>query len=222
MSFDITRWMEELVRRLQETFGARLTAVGLQGSFKRGEETTQSDIDAVVVLDRISPADITAYKSLLAQMPDASHPVCGFFGGKEDLKNWSRAELFQFGQDTRLFYGSLEGILPPPTRQDAALAAQAGAGTVYHALVHTWVHGELTADFLRSLRKNLFFALQAAHFARTGQYVTNKQTLLEGLQNSAERAGLQTPPPAETLPQTAGKILRCCQRLLAEFELPLK
>ena len=34
MSFDITAWMNELIARLQNAFGSRLTAVGLQGSFK--------------------------------------------------------------------------------------------------------------------------------------------------------------------------------------------
>lgn len=211
MVFDVNNWMNELVRRLQAAFGARLAAVGLQGSFKRGDFHSQSDIDAVVILDTISPADICTYKNLLAQMPASAHPVCGFFGGKDDLKNCSRAELFQFGQDTRLYYGTLEGILPPPTRQDALLAAQTGAGAVYHALVHTWVHGALTSDFLAALRKNLFFALQAAHYARTGQYLASKSALIQALPDPAEKAALHAQPDAET---AAGTMLQVCQYLL--------
>lgn len=218
MSFDIAHWMDELVRRLQDTFGARLEAVGLQGSFKRGDYHPHSDIDAVVILDTLSPADIAAYKALLRQMPQSAHPVCGFLGGKEDLKNWSRAELFQFVQDTRLYYGSLESIVPPPTRTDALQAVKNGAGTVYHALVHTWVHGTLTAAFLQELGKNMFFTLQAAHYVRTGQYISDKNTLLRSLSSPEEQAALrllQTPPEESQLPKAAHTLLRYCQQLLA-------
>ena len=61
----MTPWMEELVARLQETFGARLRFVGLQGSRARGETGPESDIDAVVILDAVSIQDIRAYRALL-------------------------------------------------------------------------------------------------------------------------------------------------------------
>ena len=217
MSFDINQWLAELTQALRHTFGTRLQAVGIQGSFARGEESPSSDIDAVVILDHITPQDIAAYKNLLTQLPAAQHPVCGFFGGKEDLKNWSRAELFQFTQDTRLVCGTLEGILPPPSRQDALLAAKTGAGTVYHALVHTWIHGELSAPFIKELCKASFFMLQAAHFIRTGHYPHSKKALLEKASNPAEQAILQA-ALAHDLPQNpqalAQQLLTCSQEIL--------
>lgn len=135
MPFNIYDWMNELILRLKETFGARLAAVGLQGSFKRGEAHEQSDIDAVVVLDGLTPEDLTVYKC----------------------------------------------ILPPPTRQDALEAAQTGAGTLFHALCHTQVHGEITSSFLAQLYKGTFFVLQAVHFAQTGEYISGRQKLHQTL-----------------------------------------
>ena len=75
----MTPWMEELVARLQGTFGARLRFVGLQGSRARGEAGPESDIDAVVILDAVSIQDIRAYRALLETMPEREK-VCGFFG----------------------------------------------------------------------------------------------------------------------------------------------
>ena len=72
-------WMEELVARLQGTFGARLRFAGLQGSRARGEAGPESDIDAVVILDAVSIQDIRAYRALLETMPEREK-VCGFFG----------------------------------------------------------------------------------------------------------------------------------------------
>lgn len=214
MSFNIHDWMNELIARLKETFGARLVAVGLQGSFKRGEAREQSDIDAVVLLDELTPADLTVYKSILAQMPVSSHPACGFIAGKEDLKNWSRAELFQFTYDTDTLYGSLDGILPPPTRQDALGAAQTGAGTLFHALCHTQVHGEVTSSFLAQLYKGAFFVLQAVYFAQTGEYLSNKQTLYQKLAGlDKEILGILL--TGQYSPASADLLLKWCQMTLA-------
>ncbi|MGN0024228.1 MAG: nucleotidyltransferase domain-containing protein [Candidatus Avelusimicrobium sp.] len=182
MPFHINDWMGELTRRLQDAFGARLAAVGLQGSFNRGEAHEQSDIDAVVILDALSSQDLTVYKNLLAQMPASSHPACGFISGREDLKNWPRAELFQFSFDTKTLYGSFEDILPKPSRKDALEAAQTGAGTLFHSLCHTQVHSTMTPEFLAQLYKGAFFVLQAVHFARSGRYLSSKTDLLRELE----------------------------------------
>lgn len=45
--------VEELVKQLRARYGARLRQVVLYGSYARGEPTTESDIDTLVVLDRV-------------------------------------------------------------------------------------------------------------------------------------------------------------------------
>ena len=220
MSFDVHHWLNELTQRLKSVFGARLKAVGLQGSFARGEETPQSDIDAVVILDKLSAEDIFAYKAILKNMPQTTHPICGFFGGQEELKNWPHADLFQFSRDTQLIYGSLTGILPSLNRQDALLAAKTGAGNIYHALLHTWIHGELTPLFIQSLCKAAFFMLQAAHYTRTSCYISSKTDLIQATPFSDEKAILQNSlvaPTAEQITPLAGVLLHCCQRLLSSY-----
>ena len=72
-------WMQQLTYRLRDAFGPRLRFVGLQGSRARGEAGPESDIDAVVILDAVSLADLRAYRALLAGMPEREK-VCGFFG----------------------------------------------------------------------------------------------------------------------------------------------
>ncbi len=212
--FDIHNWMNELILRLQSSFGSRLLAVGLQGSFKRGEAHEGSDIDAVVVLDRLSLEDLDAYKQILASMPPSSHPACGFISAKEDLQNWSRAELFQFANDTDTLYGSFEDILPAPSRRAALEAAQTGAGTLFHALCHTQVHGKVTPDFLRQVYKGTFFILQAVHFAQTGEYATDKKTL-QGKLSGRNKKILDILASGQYPPSSAREMLLWCQETLA-------
>ena len=52
---DIQSWMDLFLKELQSVFESRLVFVGLQGSRGRGEGRPDSDIDVVVVLDRLTP-----------------------------------------------------------------------------------------------------------------------------------------------------------------------
>ena len=56
--FDINVWLDIIIKKLQNEFGQRLLFVGLQGSYNRGEETPNSDIDIVVILDSLSFEDL--------------------------------------------------------------------------------------------------------------------------------------------------------------------
>ena len=53
---DISVWTKNFLQTLNETFGNRVWFVGLQGSYGRGEAHDASDIDIVVILDRLSAA----------------------------------------------------------------------------------------------------------------------------------------------------------------------
>ena len=55
---EITAWMDQFVQTLSNAFGERVWFVGLQGSYGRGEATEASDIDTVVILDTLSPAEL--------------------------------------------------------------------------------------------------------------------------------------------------------------------
>lgn len=55
---DINLWMKHFTELLNETFGERIYFVGIQGSYGRGEATESSDIDAVVILDKLTAGDV--------------------------------------------------------------------------------------------------------------------------------------------------------------------
>ena len=58
---DITTWMSEFLQKLNHKFENRVWFVGLQGSYGRGEARDTSDIDVVVIFDKLSAADIQEY-----------------------------------------------------------------------------------------------------------------------------------------------------------------
>ena len=59
---NIESYISRLRELLQARFGGRLLYVGLQGSYLRGEATDDSDIDIMVILDKLNVADLDAYR----------------------------------------------------------------------------------------------------------------------------------------------------------------
>ena len=55
---DMQDWMERFRNTVLKIFGRRIVCIGLQGSRGRGEATETSDIDAVVILDRLDADDL--------------------------------------------------------------------------------------------------------------------------------------------------------------------
>lgn len=64
--FDLDDYLRALIPGCRTAFGDRLRYVGLQGSYLRGEAHESSDIDVMVVLDRLSVRDMDVYRAAIA------------------------------------------------------------------------------------------------------------------------------------------------------------
>jgi predicted nucleotidyltransferase len=178
-------WMTELTDKLKAHFKNRLLFAGLQGSYRRQEAHEDSDIDAVVILDAVSMNDLIAYRKILATMPQ-NDKACGFIGGRQELLNWPKYELFQFKQDTLPYYGALDTLLPNTERKDIIDSVKISASGLYHACCHAAVHTPLDIDAIKGMYKSPFFLLQALCYLRSGIYICTKKELLPLLEG-AER-----------------------------------
>ena len=134
--FDINLWLTEISTKVKNTFKENLLFIGYQGSYRRGEETKNSDIDMVVILNNLGLDELTKYKNIVKSMPQNAK-ACGFICGKDELKNWSGYELFQLYNDTKAIYGQMKALIPEITTNDARIAAKIGAQNVYHMACHS-------------------------------------------------------------------------------------
>ena len=159
---DINRWTADFINKLRAAFGERLRFAGLQGSYRRGEATEKSDIDMVVVLDGLTPADLARYRALVREMPEADK-ACGFLCGTMELQAWPAHDCLQLWYDTRPLFGSLDGIVSPPDGGDVRLALRVEAANLYHAACHSYVFG--STDDLPALDKSAFFLLSTTCLA---------------------------------------------------------
>ena len=174
---DINTWMDGFWKAINETFGDRVWFVGLQGSYGRGEATETSDIDVVVILDKLSAADIEAYNDMLDTLPHREL-ICGFLSGKDELLNWEPSDLFQFCHDTTPIKGSLNEVMAVIDEDAVNRAIKIGACNIYHGCVHNMLH-EKSEDILRGLYKSASFVIQAIIFKQTGKYIRSQNDLLQ-------------------------------------------
>ena len=173
---DITVWIENFTKALEETFSNRICFIGLQGSYSRDEATDTSDIDMVVILDTLSLEDIQRYASLLDTLPHREL-TCGFLSGKEELMNWEISDLFQFYHDTKPIKGNLEILMPEIDKKAINRAIKSGVCNIYHACVHNLIY-EKNETLLKELYKSASFVIQAIWYQQSGEYVRHQQDLL--------------------------------------------
>ncbi|MDO4451536.1 MAG: nucleotidyltransferase domain-containing protein [Lachnospiraceae bacterium] len=171
----IEEWLKLFEKQLRETFENRIVFIGLQGSYARGEATEESDIDIVVILDKLGGDDIRKYSEMLDKL-DYREKVCGFLSGKEELSHWETSDLFQFYFDTKAIYGNIDEIKGKLNEETIQRAIKIGACNIYHACVHNMVH-EKSEEILKGLYKAALFVIQAEYYQNEGVYVSRHKTL---------------------------------------------
>ncbi len=175
MAFFIDDWIDELVIKIKNEYGDRVTFIGLQGSYKRKEASDSSDIDIVVILNELTMKELKKYRAIISQMP-YKEKACGFISGQSEISSWEKSELFQFYYDTRPIYGSIDYLLLLVNKEDVNRAIKIGACNLYHACCHNFIYEE-SAEMLSALYKSAFFILQAKYFDETNQYIGSKTDL---------------------------------------------
>lgn len=179
--FDINQWLDLAIDKLKEAFKEKLLFVGLQGSYKRGEATPESDIDLIVILDNMTFNNLKTYRSIINNMPN-KNKACGFISGKKEIQKWSKSDLFQFFYDTKSIYGRIEDIIEPPSVEDIKISIKISSENLYHSAVHSFMYSDNYIRDLQNLYKDTFFMLQAKYFVKTKNYISTKKQLLEYLE----------------------------------------
>ena len=213
---NINLWFDNFINNLNQTFGDRVWFVGLQGSYARGEANESSDIDTVVILDKLTTDDIKIYNDMLELLP-YRELICGFLSGKDELLNWETSDLFQFYYDTKPIKGSLDEIVDLIDANAIDRAIKTGVCNIYHGCIHNMLYDN-SKDILYGLYKAASFVIQAICFKQTGRYVccqkdmirllsADEQRIIEIFQHLKEGNKIEFDPMSETLLVWSQKII---------------
>lgn len=178
--FRSEEYMRQLIESLIRQFGDRVTYVGLQGSYMRGEATEESDIDPMVVIDGLGIADLDLYKRIISQM-ESPEKSCGFICGKQDLMHWNPLEICHLLHTTKDYYGKLAELVPAYTDDDVRNFVRMSVNNLYHEITHRYIHGSNTKNVARiaGSYKAVFYILQNMLYLETGLFVSTKAELVE-------------------------------------------
>ncbi|MDO5399189.1 MAG: nucleotidyltransferase domain-containing protein [bacterium] len=181
--FRIDEYIDELTDKLIDAFGERLEYVGLQGSYLCHEETKNSDIDIMVVIDNISVEDLNTYQKTLVSIGNYDKS-CGFICSKTDLEHWNPLEIFHLLKTTKDYYGELKNLVPTYTIEDERNYVKLSLNNLYHEICHRYIHTdrEYNISKLSITCKSVFFIMQHLYYLDSGNFILTKRELLECVQ----------------------------------------
>lgn len=180
MEFDIELWLQIFTQKLFEKFSSRVKFIGLQGSYKRGEAREDSDVNTVVILDRVSFDDLVQYKQIVHSM-EFYEKACGFVAGEKEIYNWPKFDLFQLINGTLPLHGDLQEIVPHLKRADIIDAVKVLSSKLYHNMCHGYVYGDNDEEILYNGYKAAFFILQAVYYINNAEFISTKRELILNL-----------------------------------------
>ncbi len=182
--FRIDEYIDKLTELLKEVFGERLVYIGLQGSYLRREQTKNSDIDIMAVIDNLSAEDLKTYQKALVLVGNFDKS-CGFICSKTDLEHWNPLEICHLLNTTKDYYGELEKLVPAYSMEDERNYVKLSLNNLYHEICHRYIHAdrEYNISNLPITCKSVFFIMQHLYYLNSGNFVPTKRELLECVQD---------------------------------------
>jgi hypothetical protein len=158
---------------MKKTFGVRLIDLSLRGSFSRGEEREDSDMDYHILLDRIDNKDLLAIKDLAV-----SYSISPFLSSKDEFIRLSGAAKFQFFCENRELFGRLD--LPSPRAEDAWELIKRNFEDALHACRHYLLEPHIPSRIIQRIFysiKTVDFSLRAYMLLKTNFYPGTRKAL---------------------------------------------
>ncbi|PKM63258.1 MAG: hypothetical protein CVU97_01150 [Firmicutes bacterium HGW-Firmicutes-21] len=183
--FGLEKYLNDLLRLLQDKFCKRLLYVGLQGSYFRNEAKENSDIDIMVIIDKMTVHDLDDYKNILISI-GYFEKSCGFICGKSEMANWNPLEVCQLLHTTKDLYGKLADFVPTYTVEDEKNFIKLSLGNLFHELCHRYIHSDREKNIVRLplTYKSAFFIIQNMYYIDSGIFMTTKRELIKHLKNN--------------------------------------
>ena len=189
--FRLKIYTAELLSALQKAFGERLVYLGLQGSYLRNEQNENSDIDIMLVIDKLSANDLACYRNILTAI-GYYEKSCGFVCGKAELANWNPLEICHILHTTKDLYGTLSELVPDYSREDIKNYIKLSLGNLYHALCHRYIHADKENNIakLPLMYKSVFFILQNIYYLENNVFCNSKNDLTNLLDGKSKEVML--------------------------------
>lgn len=176
---NIEDYILKIIKNLKELYTERLVYVGLQGSFLSGEATENSDIDIMVVINKLTVLDLDSYRSMISSL-EYNDKMCGFICSKSDIKNWNPLEICNLLNTTKDYYGVLTDLVPEYSNIDIKNFVKLSVNNLYHEICHRYIYSDkiTNKENLKYYYKSVFFILQNLYYLKNNKFIKTKKELL--------------------------------------------
>jgi predicted nucleotidyltransferase len=186
----VDKWLTEFVAKLRQAFGERLVWVGHHGSWARGEARSESDIDMMVILDKVEANDLVTFREIVSSMPDARSLASGLLLSISELKRTPRFYTVEYFHGRKELYGSIDGIIEHPRAEDLVSDIELKVSDNLLAARHYFLFPHDLTKVVLKLKypfKNCFYALESWVMLTQDKFISTKNDILELLDDPVDK-----------------------------------
>lgn len=173
---EVENLLKSFVNLMKKTYGENLVFIIHHGSWATGEANPDSDVDTLVMLEKITKRELDRLRSILKQKENQELTVLLF--SRLDMNNFVPFKRHQFHYGARLLYGKCP--LHKPTEQEMILEIKKIADTVGYWSKFLYTHLHLAENVARKMYwrfKEAIIALKVYVQWKTGEFPVTKKRL---------------------------------------------
>lgn len=182
----VKKLLNRFVSAMKKTYGKNLVFIIHHGSWATGEANSDSDIDNLVMLEKITKKELAKLRDILNKKDFEKFTVLLF--SRLDMDNFIPFSRHQFHYGARLLYGKCS--LPEPTREEMLIEIKKIADEVGFWSKYLYTHQKQAENIVRKMYwrfKEAIIALKVYVHWKTGEFPITKKRLKELLCDPKEK-----------------------------------
>jgi predicted nucleotidyltransferase len=183
---EVEKLLKKFVNVMKKTHGKNLVFIIHHGSWATGEASLDSDIDTLVMLEKITKRELAKLRDILNKKEFEKFTVLLF--SRLDMDNFIPFSRQQFHYGAKILYGKCP--LPEPTREEMLLEIKKIADEVGFWSKYLFTHQKQAENIVRKMYwrfKEAIIALKVYIHWKTGVFPVTKKRLKELLNNPKDK-----------------------------------
>jgi predicted nucleotidyltransferase len=171
---------------MKKTCGKNLVFIIHHGSWATGEATSDSDVDSLVMLEKITKSELAKLRNILNKKEFEKFTVLLF--SRLDMDNFIPFSRQQFHYGAKVLYGKCP--LPEPTRDEMLIEIRKVADEVGFWSKYLYTHQKQAENIVRKMYwrfKEAIIGLKVYVHWKTGEFPVTKKRLKELLNDPKDK-----------------------------------
>ena len=183
---EVQTLLKRFVNVMKKAYGKNLVFIIHHGSWATGEANSDSDIDSLVMLEKITKRELAKLRDILNRKEFEKFTVLLF--SRLDMDNFIPFARHQFHYGAKLLYGKCP--LPEPTREEMLIEIKKIADEVGFWSKYLFTHQKQAENIVRKMYwrfKEAIIALKVYIHWKTGEFPVTRKRLKELLNDPKDK-----------------------------------